>query len=115
MSLTALDAYSTPRYSNREKEDGFYQEELKQTEDGPKQKQRVLVKIPTEIIQRAKGLAIFTTMRTGLWFSGAGGSGVVVARTKDGWSPPTGIMLHTAGLGFLVVRLFIPTQHFEIY
>ncbi|KAL9632034.1 MAG: hypothetical protein Q9164_005561 [Protoblastenia rupestris] len=42
-------------------------------------------------------------MRTGLWISGAGGSGVLVARMKDGeWSPPSGIMLHTAGLGFLI-------------
>lgn len=42
-------------------------------------------------------------MRTGLWISGAGGSGVLVARKEDGtWSPPSGIMLHTAGLGFLV-------------
>lgn len=42
-------------------------------------------------------------MRTGLWVSGAGGSGVVVAKQEDGsWSPPSGILLHTAGLGFLV-------------
>lgn len=42
-------------------------------------------------------------MRTGLWVSGAGGSGVLIARKEDGsWSPPSGIMLHTAGLGFLV-------------
>jgi lipid-binding SYLF domain-containing protein len=42
-------------------------------------------------------------MRTGLWFSGAGGSGVLVARLPDGsWSPPSGLLLHTAGLGFLV-------------
>lgn len=42
-------------------------------------------------------------MRSGLWVSGAGGSGVLVGRTADGsWSPPSGIMLHTAGLGFLV-------------
>lgn len=41
-------------------------------------------------------------MRTGLWFSGAGGSGILIGRTDDGtWSPPSGIMLHTAGLGFL--------------
>lgn len=39
----------------------------------------------------------------GLWISGAGGSGVLVAKKEDGsWSPPSGIMLHTAGLGFLV-------------
>lgn len=71
--------------------------------DGPKQKQKVVKKIPAKVIQNAKGLAIFTTMRTGLWMSGAGGSGILVARLPDGsWSPPSGILLHTAGLGFLV-------------
>lgn len=69
----------------------------------PKGKQRVLKKIPQKVIENAVGLAIFTTMRTGLWLSGAGGSGVLVARKADGsWSPPSGILLHTAGLGFLV-------------
>ncbi|KAB8446234.1 hypothetical protein FH972_025216 [Carpinus fangiana] len=84
--------------------DGFYEEELQApAEGGPKQKQKVIKKIPVEVIQKAKGLAIFTTMRTGLWISGAGGSGVLVARKEDGnWGPPVGIMLHTAGLGFLV-------------
>ncbi|KAI7368419.1 DUF500-domain-containing protein [Hortaea werneckii] len=84
--------------------DGFYQEEETQPEDdGPRQKQRVLQKIPTKVIQNAKAVAIFTTMRTGLWMSGAGGSGVLVARLPDGsWSPPSGILLHTAGLGFMV-------------
>lgn len=63
----------------------------------------MLKKIPQKVIENAVGLAIFTTMRTGLWISGAGGSGVLVARQEDGsWSPPSGIMLHTAGLGFLV-------------
>lgn len=84
-------------------EDGFYQEEEYQPPEGPKKKQKVLKKIPTEVIKNAKGLAIFTTMRTGLWISGAGGSGVLVGRLPDGsWSPPSGILLHTAGLGFLV-------------
>lgn len=55
------------------------------------------------MIKNAKGLAIFTTMRTGLWVSGAGGSGVLIGKLPDGsWSPPSGLMLHTAGLGFLV-------------
>ena len=84
-------------------EDGFYTEEEIPTQDGPKMKQKVIKKIPEKVIQRAKGLAIFTTMRSGLWISGAGGSGVLVARREDGtWSPPSGILLHTAGLGFLV-------------
>ena len=72
--------------------------------DGPQGKQRVLKKIPENVIREAKGLAIFTTMRTGLWVSGAGGSGVLVARNQETgeWSPPSGILLHTAGLGFMV-------------
>lgn len=85
--------------------DGFYVEEEFHVPSGeaPKGKVKVVKKIPTEVIRKAKGLAIFTTMRTGLWVSGAGGSGILVARTEDGtWSPPSGIMLHTAGLGFLV-------------
>ncbi|EEA24473.1 DUF500 domain protein [Talaromyces marneffei ATCC 18224] len=76
----------------------------KQKIDRPVGKPRVLVKIPTEVIKKAKGIAIFTTMRTGLWFSGAGGSGVLLARIPETgeWSPPSGILLHTAAIGFLV-------------
>ena len=86
--------------------DGFYvqeEQEGRSAEGVPKGKVRVVKKIPTSVIKKAKGLAIFTTMRTGLWVSGAGGSGILVARTASGaWSPPSGILLHTAGLGFLV-------------
>ena len=86
--------------------DGFYAEldgDSRMAPEAPKGKQRVVQKIPTKVIQQAKGLAIFTTCRTGLWVSGAGGSGILVARKEDGtWSPPSGILLHTAGLGFLV-------------
>ncbi|KAG9233148.1 LAS seventeen-binding protein-like protein [Amylocarpus encephaloides] len=84
--------------------DGFYAEEDRvQAMDMPAGKQRVLKKIPQKVIEKAIGLAIFTTMRTGLWVSGSGGSGVLLARKENGeWSPPSGIMLHTAGLGFLV-------------
>jgi lipid-binding SYLF domain-containing protein len=63
----------------------------------------VLKKIPTKVIKNAKGLCIFTTMRSGLWVSGSGGAGILVARKPDGtWSPPSGIMMHTVGVGFLV-------------
>ncbi|KAL5119706.1 hypothetical protein ACEQ8H_002312 [Pleosporales sp. CAS-2024a] len=84
--------------------DGFYQEEDRpQVQGVPKGKQRVLKKIPTKVIQNAKGLCIFTTMRSGLWISGSGGAGIIVARKPDGtWSPPSGIMMHTVGVGFLV-------------
>ncbi|EEP79452.1 predicted protein [Uncinocarpus reesii 1704] len=88
--------------------DGFYEEideqnEGRQKEGVPRGKQRVVKKIPASVIKQAKGLAIFTTMRTGLWVSGSGGSGVLLGRIKETgeWSPPSGIMTHTAALGFL--------------
>lgn len=89
--------------------DGFYAPEstVDTDENGkinrPKGKQRVIQKIPAKVLKNAKGIAIFTTMRTGLWFSGAGGSGVLLGRLPETgeWSPPSGIMLHTAGIGFL--------------
>lgn len=40
-------------------------------------------------------------MRSGLWTSGSGGSGVLLARKTDGsWSPPSALMLQSHGLGF---------------
>ncbi|KXG49799.1 uncharacterized protein PGRI_057670 [Penicillium griseofulvum] len=89
--------------------DGFYAPDTSSGTDEngkinrPKGKQRVIQKIPTEVLKNAKGIAIFTTMRTGLWMSGSGGSGVLIGRLPDTgeWSPPSGIMLHTAGIGFL--------------
>jgi lipid-binding SYLF domain-containing protein len=41
-------------------------------------------------------------MRTGMWISGAGGSGVLIAKKEDGsWSPPSGLLVHTLGVGFM--------------
>lgn len=63
---------------------------------------RLLKKIPPRIIQNAVGLAIFTSMRSGIWTSGSGGSGILIARKTDGtWSPPSGLMLQTASLRFV--------------
>lgn len=60
-------------------------------------------KIPPRIVQNAVGLAVFSCMRSGLWKSGSGGSGILVARKSDGqWSPPSGLLLHTAALGFVI-------------
>ncbi|TVY16214.1 SH3 domain-containing YSC84-like protein 1 [Lachnellula arida] len=84
--------------------DGFYTEQpaSKPGSPGPKNKPKVLVKIPQKVIQKCVGLAIFSTMRTGLWVSGAGGSGVLIARKEDGsWSPPSGILIHTLGVGWM--------------
>ncbi|KAI1145364.1 hypothetical protein F4825DRAFT_444096 [Nemania diffusa] len=69
----------------------------------PPSHSKVLVKIPPSVLASAKGLAIFTTFRTGLHVSGAGGSGVVVARLPDGsWSPPAGFLVHTLGAGLVL-------------
>ncbi|KAI4868550.1 hypothetical protein F4820DRAFT_456316 [Hypoxylon rubiginosum] len=63
---------------------------------------RLLKKIPPRIIQNAVGLAIFTSMRSGIWTSGSGGSGILIARKTDGtWSPPSGLMLQTSSLRFV--------------
>ncbi|KUI57301.1 SH3 domain-containing YSC84-like protein 1 [Cytospora mali] len=70
---------------------------------GPRGKPKVLVKIPQKAIETAAGLAIFTTFRTGLHISGAGGSGIAVSRLPDGsWSPPSGFLVHTLGAGFMI-------------
>ncbi|KAG5990634.1 hypothetical protein E4U43_004227 [Claviceps pusilla] len=63
----------------------------------------VMHKIPRRIIQNAAGIAVFTCMRSGLWMTGSGGSGILIARKSDGtWSPPSGIMLHTPTLSFII-------------
>ncbi|KAK5108827.1 hypothetical protein LTR62_007801 [Meristemomyces frigidus] len=80
--------------------DGFQAEQG--GKHGHEKKQKSLDHIPAEAIRKARGLAIFTVFRTGLHWSGAGGSGVIVSKLPDGsWSPPSGIMIHTLGWGFV--------------
>ncbi|KAK6951514.1 hypothetical protein Daesc_006035 [Daldinia eschscholtzii] len=86
--------------------DGFYTTATPSSQStsssGPSGKSKALVKIPQSAIANAKGLAIFTTLRTGFHISGAGGSGLVVARLPDGsWSPPAGFLVHTIGAGIV--------------
>ncbi|KAK8118091.1 uncharacterized protein PG998_006372 [Apiospora kogelbergensis] len=70
------------------------------TPDSNKQQSKNRAKIPAEVLQQAKGLAIFTTMRAGMWVSGSAGSGVVMARLPDGtWSPPSAFSAYTVGAG----------------
>ncbi|KAM0251142.1 hypothetical protein ACHAQJ_008312 [Trichoderma viride] len=73
------------------------------TSTGIKTLDQVPKKIPRRIIQNAAGIAVFTCMRSGLWMTGSGGSGILIARKSDGtWSPPSGIMLHTPTLSFII-------------
>lgn len=75
----------------------------KPTETSKPKKPRVLLTIPSKVISRAQGLAIFTTARAGFQVSGATGSGILIARLPDGsWSPPSGIQVHSVGAGFVI-------------
>ncbi|RTE72944.1 hypothetical protein BHE90_012630 [Fusarium euwallaceae] len=79
------------------------EDESRSTISEPLSPKRVTKKIPRRIIQNAAGIAIFTCMRSGLWMTGSGGSGILIARKSDGtWSPPSGIMLHTPTLSFII-------------
>ncbi|SCV56195.1 related to YSC84-protein involved in the organization of the actin cytoskeleton [Fusarium fujikuroi] len=79
------------------------EEDAQSTTSEPRSPKRVTKKIPKRIIQNAAGIAIFTCMRSGLYMTGSGGSGILIARKSDGtWSPPSGIMLHTPTLSFII-------------
>ncbi|KAE9371936.1 DUF500-domain-containing protein [Stipitochalara longipes BDJ] len=59
-------------------------------------------KIPTEAITNAKGLAIFSAIRAGMYLAGSGGSGVVIARLPDGtWSPPSAFSVRSGSIGLV--------------
>jgi lipid-binding SYLF domain-containing protein len=58
--------------------------------------------IPQAVLKDARGLAIMTVIKAGFGVSGHGGSGVVVARTKRGWSGPSAIGTGGAGFGFQI-------------
>jgi len=55
--------------------------------------------IPRSIMRNAKGFAIVRVYKAGLGISGSIGDGVVVARTKNGWSGPAFIGMGGAGGG----------------
>ncbi|WWC85460.1 uncharacterized protein L201_000323 [Kwoniella dendrophila CBS 6074] len=90
--------------------DGIVTEEKEKADpnqpDEPKKKKKIKVirKIPPSVIASAKGLAIFTSMRTGFApFGGAGGNGLVVAKLPGGtWSAPASITPNNLSAGFLI-------------
>lgn len=55
--------------------------------------------IPRSIMRHAQGLAIIRMYKAAAGFSGRGGSGVVVARTQNGWSGPAFVSVGGAGWG----------------
>jgi lipid-binding SYLF domain-containing protein len=58
--------------------------------------------IPQAVLKDARGLAIMTVIKAGFGISGRGGSGVVVARIRNGWSGPLAIGTGGAGFGFQI-------------
>jgi SH3 domain-containing YSC84-like protein 1 len=55
--------------------------------------------IPRDVLRHARGLAIISVFKAGFIFSGKGGHGVVVVRTRHGWSGPSFIATGGAGWG----------------
>src|SRR5215467_15068686 len=58
--------------------------------------------IPQAVLKDARGLAVMTVIKAGFGISGRGGTGVVVARTKNGWSGPSAIGTGGAGFGLQI-------------
>jgi len=58
--------------------------------------------IPSYIIKNAKGFAFMTEVKAGLLVSASAGSGIVIARTEDGWSGPCNFGFASGGFGFQV-------------
>ncbi|KAF4993053.1 hypothetical protein FGRMN_6741 [Fusarium graminum] len=59
-------------------------------------------KLPSDVISNAKGLAIFTGFRAGMYFAGAGSAGVVIARLSNGtWSPPSAFSVRSGSVGLV--------------
>src|ERR1700730_18171868 len=58
--------------------------------------------LPRNIIRDAKGLAIISVVKAGFIFSGKAGEGVVIARTRHGWSGPSFTGTGGAGWGLQI-------------
>jgi lipid-binding SYLF domain-containing protein len=58
--------------------------------------------IPPAVLKDARGLAVITVLKAGFVISGRGGTGVVIARTRGGWSGPSAIGTGGAGFGLQI-------------
>jgi len=56
--------------------------------------------IPPTVMRAARGVAILTVTKAGFIGSGRGGTGVVIAKTPNGWSGPSAIGTGGLGIGF---------------
>jgi len=58
--------------------------------------------IPSDVIARARGIAIFSSTQAGLLIGGKGGNGVFLKRLEEGWSPPLAIDIVEGSIGLQV-------------
>jgi len=58
--------------------------------------------IPQSIISKAKGIAIIEITKGGFGLSGQHGEGVLIAKTKNGWSAPSAFYTSGGGIGLQV-------------
>ncbi|KAK4047030.1 hypothetical protein OIO90_006351 [Microbotryomycetes sp. JL221] len=72
--------------------------------NGHKKEIKVLRKIPATVLQECKGVAIFTSMRSGIMpLAGAGGAGVICAKLDDGsWSAPSAMSPNNLSVGAMI-------------
>ena len=61
------------------------------------------VRIPARLLEKAKGVAVVTVARGGVWVGGEVGTGLVIGRLRDGsWSAPSAIGLVGFSFGALI-------------
>jgi len=69
----------------------------------PSHPESALNAIPKAVLQRARGIAVFSVLKAGFVFTGKAGSGIVIARLPDGsWSAPSCIATGGVGWGLQV-------------
>lgn len=107
-TVEGVETKPTTTSKEGENEEEEEEEEIVIKEKGKesfmKKKRKVLRKIPPSVIKRAKGIVIYTAMRSGIApFGGAGGAGLMLARLPDGsWSAPSSISPNNLAVGLLL-------------
>ncbi|CCF53051.1 hypothetical protein NDA11_005601 [Ustilago hordei] len=103
-TVEGVETKPSPTPKDGEAEDDKVVAKEKGKESFIKKKRKVLRKIPPQVIKRAKGIVIYTAMRSGIApFGGAGGAGLMLARLPDGsWSAPSTISPNNLAVGLLL-------------
>ncbi|SPO23440.1 uncharacterized protein UTRI_02119 [Ustilago trichophora] len=103
-ATSSTSGSSTPPTDRKDEPTQDADSAAKSKESFMKKKRKVLRKIPPAVIKRAKGIIIYTAMRSGIApLGGAGGAGLMLARLPDGsWSAPSSITPNNLAVGLLL-------------